>query len=86
MLSPRVAQKFQCHLKLLGGVGQKSTKTLQVIAIALCCLPEPEGKRLLLKTAHSSDTALGGIKMELSLLSQDKLLKYWKVLYKVSKE
>lgn len=42
-------------------------KTILTIAMtALDCLPELEGKTILLQTAHTSDTGLGGIELQLT--------------------
>lgn len=45
---------------------QESPQTVETVAIALGCPPELEGKTLLLKTPHTSDTGLRGIKVERS--------------------
>lgn len=41
-------------------------KTTQAIAVALCGLPEVEGKSLLLKTPYILNTGLGGSKINLT--------------------
>lgn len=38
---------------------------METIATALGCLPEPEGKSLILKTLHTLDTGLEGNELEL---------------------
>lgn len=52
--------------KLLVWIIQEISKITQAIAIAFDCLSEFEGKTLLLKTGHTSDTGLGEIKMKLT--------------------
>jgi hypothetical protein len=50
--------------------------------------PEFEGKTILLKIPHTSDTGLGGSELELSwkLLPEDKISLYQKVLRKLLRE
>lgn len=47
------------------------------IAIALSCLPELEGKSLLLKALHTVDRGLGGLELGVTSLI-DSLSLYWK--------
>lgn len=39
---------------------------LTIVMATLDCLPELEGKTILLKTIHTSDTGFGGIELQLT--------------------